>query len=93
MGLLLTLVRIFGPVIHSTLSAGPSVGVDLQAEQRFVLDWPSFVHLNLLTYKPLLQKLTASDVLLLPLFLSMPGWNVAIRASLSWKKSSIGFLP
>lgn len=29
------LVRTFGPVIHSTLSAGPSVGVDLQAEQRF----------------------------------------------------------
>ncbi|XP_020115278.1 katanin p80 WD40 repeat-containing subunit B1 homolog isoform X2 [Ananas comosus] len=28
------LVRTFGPVIHSTLSAGPSVGVDLQAEQR-----------------------------------------------------------
>ncbi|CAL9050171.1 unnamed protein product [Musa banksii] len=34
LGMLLTLVRIFGPVIHSTLSAGPSVGVDLQAEQR-----------------------------------------------------------
>ncbi|THU71793.1 hypothetical protein C4D60_Mb04t05260 [Musa balbisiana] len=34
LGMLLNLVRIFGPVIHSTLSAGPSVGVDLQAEQR-----------------------------------------------------------
>ncbi|WOK92806.1 katanin p80 WD40 repeat-containing subunit [Canna indica] len=33
--MLLKLVRIFGPVIHSTLSAGASsVGVDLQAEQR-----------------------------------------------------------
>ncbi|URE30332.1 katanin p80 WD40 repeat-containing subunit B1 [Musa troglodytarum] len=32
--MLLKLVRIFGPVISSTLSAGPSVGVDLQAEQR-----------------------------------------------------------
>ncbi|XP_042446152.1 katanin p80 WD40 repeat-containing subunit B1 homolog KTN80.4-like isoform X2 [Zingiber officinale] len=32
--MLLELVRIFGPVIHSTVSAGPSVGVDLQAEQR-----------------------------------------------------------
>ncbi|XP_074579055.1 katanin p80 WD40 repeat-containing subunit B1 homolog KTN80.4-like [Curcuma longa] len=32
--MLLKLVRIFGPVIHSTMSAGPSVGVDLQAEQR-----------------------------------------------------------
>ncbi|KAJ0963968.1 hypothetical protein J5N97_029090 [Dioscorea zingiberensis] len=32
--MLLKLVKIFGPVIHSTLSAGPSVGVDLQAEQR-----------------------------------------------------------
>ncbi|XP_062184429.1 katanin p80 WD40 repeat-containing subunit B1 homolog KTN80.4-like isoform X2 [Phragmites australis] len=33
--LLVKLVRTFGPVIHSTVSAGPSsVGVDLQAEQR-----------------------------------------------------------
>lgn len=32
--MLLKLVKIFGPVIHSTLSAGSSVGVDLQAEQR-----------------------------------------------------------
>lgn len=35
--MLLKLVRIFGPVIHSTLSASPSVGVDLQAEQRYVI--------------------------------------------------------
>ncbi|RRT58135.1 hypothetical protein B296_00038983 [Ensete ventricosum] len=33
--MLLKLVEIFVPVIHSTLSAGPSVGVDLQAEKRF----------------------------------------------------------
>uniref|UniRef100_A0A804IH95 Katanin p80 WD40 repeat-containing subunit B1 homolog n=1 Tax=Musa acuminata subsp. malaccensis TaxID=214687 RepID=A0A804IH95_MUSAM len=32
--MLLKLVKIFVPVIRSTLSAGPSVGVDLQAEQR-----------------------------------------------------------
>ncbi|KAK3141140.1 hypothetical protein QOZ80_4BG0330040 [Eleusine coracana subsp. coracana] len=33
--LLVKLIRTFGPVIHSTVSAGPSsVGVDLQAEQR-----------------------------------------------------------
>ncbi|XXG86877.1 hypothetical protein AAC387_Pa11g1701 [Persea americana] len=32
--MLLKLVRIFGPVIHSTVSASPSVGVDLQGEQR-----------------------------------------------------------
>ncbi|KAK8963240.1 hypothetical protein KSP40_PGU003158 [Platanthera guangdongensis] len=32
--MLLKLVKTFGPVIHSTLSAGSSVGVDLQAEQR-----------------------------------------------------------
>jgi katanin p80 WD40 repeat-containing subunit B1 len=30
------LIRTFGPVIHSTVSAGlSSVGVDLQAEQRY----------------------------------------------------------
>lgn len=34
--MLLKLVKIFGPVIHSTLSAGPMVGVDIQAEQRCV---------------------------------------------------------
>ena len=34
--LVVKLVRTFGPVIHSTVSAGPSsVGVDLQAEQRY----------------------------------------------------------
>ncbi|RWW67639.1 hypothetical protein BHE74_00024898 [Ensete ventricosum] len=33
--MLLKLVKIFVPVIRSTLSAGPSVGVDLQAEKRF----------------------------------------------------------
>ncbi|KAJ6842532.1 katanin p80 WD40 repeat-containing subunit B1-like protein [Iris pallida] len=32
--MLLKLVKIFGPVIHSTITAGPMVGVDLQAEQR-----------------------------------------------------------
>ncbi|XP_072962408.1 katanin p80 WD40 repeat-containing subunit B1 homolog KTN80.4-like [Typha angustifolia] len=32
--MLLKLVKTFGPVISSTLSAAPSVGVDLQAEQR-----------------------------------------------------------
>ncbi|XP_077231381.1 katanin p80 WD40 repeat-containing subunit B1 homolog KTN80.4-like isoform X2 [Tasmannia lanceolata] len=32
--MLVKLVRIFGPVIHATLSASSSVGVDLQAEQR-----------------------------------------------------------
>ncbi|XP_073112660.1 katanin p80 WD40 repeat-containing subunit B1 homolog KTN80.3 isoform X2 [Elaeis guineensis] len=32
--MLLKLIKIFGPVIHSALSAVPSVGVDLQAEER-----------------------------------------------------------
>lgn len=34
--MLLKLVRIFGSVIRSTLSASSSVGVDIQAEQRLV---------------------------------------------------------
>lgn len=33
--LLVKLVRTFGPMIHSTVSAGPCVGVDLEAEQRY----------------------------------------------------------
>nr|XP_010933311.1 katanin p80 WD40 repeat-containing subunit B1 homolog isoform X5 [Elaeis guineensis] len=32
--MLLKLIKIFGPVIHSALSAVPSVGVDLQVEER-----------------------------------------------------------
>ncbi|KAF8409333.1 hypothetical protein HHK36_005408 [Tetracentron sinense] len=32
--MLLKLVTVFGPVIHSTISASPAIGVDLQAEQR-----------------------------------------------------------
>lgn len=34
--LLLDLIKIFGPVIRSTLSAHSAVGVDIQAEQRYV---------------------------------------------------------
>lgn len=33
--MLLKLVVVFGPMIHSTLSAPPAVGVDLHAEQRY----------------------------------------------------------
>ncbi|KAK9092391.1 hypothetical protein Syun_027302 [Stephania yunnanensis] len=32
--ILLKLVAVFGPVIHSTISATPTIGVDLQAEKR-----------------------------------------------------------
>lgn len=35
--MLLKLVAVFGPVIRSTVSASPAVGVDLQAEQRFLI--------------------------------------------------------
>lgn len=34
--MLLKLVRMFGSMIYSTLSASASVGVDIEAEQRFV---------------------------------------------------------
>lgn len=36
--LLLKLVRVFGSVIYSSLQASSSVGVDIEAEQRYVLD-------------------------------------------------------
>lgn len=35
--MLLKLVAVFGPVIRSTISARPAVGVNLQAEQRYRL--------------------------------------------------------
>ena len=35
--MLLDLIKIFGPVIHSTLSASSLFGVELQAEQRYAL--------------------------------------------------------
>lgn len=34
--LLLKLVENFGPIIHATRTSSPSIGVDLQAEQRCV---------------------------------------------------------
>ncbi|XP_073014477.1 katanin p80 WD40 repeat-containing subunit B1 homolog KTN80.4-like isoform X1 [Typha latifolia] len=54
--MLLKLVRIFGPVIHSTLSSGPSVGVDLQAEQR--LDRCNLCFIELEKIKHRLSSLT-----------------------------------
>jgi len=30
------LVETFGPIIHETRTSSPSIGVDLQAEQRYV---------------------------------------------------------
>lgn len=35
--MLLKLVAVFGPVIHSTISAPPGVGVNIQAERRYCL--------------------------------------------------------
>ena len=58
--MLLKLVKIFVPVIRSTLSAGPSVGVDLQAEQRF--SFGVYVCLNLQTSS--LPSPIASDMIL-----------------------------
>ncbi|XP_010905604.1 katanin p80 WD40 repeat-containing subunit B1 homolog KTN80.4 isoform X1 [Elaeis guineensis] len=44
--MLLELVKIFGPVIHSTMSASSLVGVDLQAEQRLERCSNCFNHLE-----------------------------------------------
>ncbi|XP_006646391.1 katanin p80 WD40 repeat-containing subunit B1 homolog KTN80.1-like [Oryza brachyantha] len=44
--LLLDLIKIFGPVIHSTLSAHSAVGVDIQAEQRLQRCSRCFNHLQ-----------------------------------------------
>ncbi|XP_037414353.1 katanin p80 WD40 repeat-containing subunit B1 homolog KTN80.2-like isoform X1 [Triticum dicoccoides] len=44
--MLLDLIKIFGPVIHSTLSASSPVGVDLQAEQRLQRCTRCFNHLQ-----------------------------------------------
>lgn len=35
--ILLKLVAVFGTVVNSTISAPPTVGVDLHAEKRYVL--------------------------------------------------------
>ncbi|KAH7692227.1 Katanin p80 WD40 repeat-containing subunit B1 protein [Dioscorea alata] len=56
MEMLLKLVKIFGPVIHSTLSAGPSVGVDVQAEQR--LERCNLCFIELEKVKQVLPSLT-----------------------------------
>ncbi|KAM3351875.1 hypothetical protein ACQJBY_023635 [Aegilops geniculata] len=44
--MLLDLIKIFGPVIHSTLSSSSPVGVDLQAEQRLQRCTRCFNHLQ-----------------------------------------------
>ncbi|KAM0868606.1 hypothetical protein ACQ4PT_041226 [Festuca glaucescens] len=44
--ILLDLTKIFGPVIHSTLSASSTVGVDIQAEQRLQRCTRCFNHLQ-----------------------------------------------
>lgn len=36
--MLLKLVAVFGPVVNSTVSAPPTVGVDLHAEKRSYFD-------------------------------------------------------
>ncbi|MQL93546.1 hypothetical protein Taro_026192 [Colocasia esculenta] len=56
LGMLLKLVRVFGPVIQSTLSASTSVGVDLQAEQR--LEWCNLCFIELEKVKQNLLSLT-----------------------------------
>ncbi|PRQ28800.1 putative katanin p80 subunit [Rosa chinensis] len=44
--MLLKLVAVFGPVIRSTISAPPAVGVNLQAEQRLECCNQCSVHLQ-----------------------------------------------
>ncbi|BBH00841.1 Transducin/WD40 repeat-like superfamily protein [Prunus dulcis] len=44
--MLLKLVAVFGPVIHSTISAPPAVGVNLQAEQRLQCCNQCFIQLQ-----------------------------------------------
>ncbi|CAM0883332.1 unnamed protein product [Alopecurus aequalis] len=56
--LLLDLIKIFGPVIHSTLSASSAVGVDIQAEQRLQRCTRCFNHLQkiLQALQPLMMR-------------------------------------
>nr|XP_019705659.1 katanin p80 WD40 repeat-containing subunit B1 homolog isoform X1 [Elaeis guineensis] len=54
--MLLKLIKIFGPVIHSALSAVPSVGVDLQAEER--LEKCNLCFIELEKIKHILPSLT-----------------------------------
>lgn len=46
--MLLKLVRVFGSVIYSTLSASSSVGVDIEAEQRYALFIVIYIFLYLI---------------------------------------------
>lgn len=68
--MLLKLVKSFGPLIHSAISAAPLVGVDLEAEQRYLVLLSSILNL-----------FSASHYF----FYSMLGWRGVIYASLSWK--------
>ncbi|XP_021310962.1 katanin p80 WD40 repeat-containing subunit B1 homolog isoform X2 [Sorghum bicolor] len=56
--MLLDLIKIFGPVIHSTLSANLGVGVNIQAEQRLQRCTRCFNHLQKIqqTLNPLIMR-------------------------------------
>ncbi|TVU34896.1 hypothetical protein EJB05_16752 [Eragrostis curvula] len=56
--MLLDLIKIFGPVIQSTLSANSGVGVDLQAEQRLQRCTRCFNHLQMIQQilRPLIMR-------------------------------------
>jgi len=49
--MLLKLVAVFGPTIRATVSAPPSVGVDLHQEER----WPPFSHIILFPFSCILH--------------------------------------
>ncbi|XP_028096354.1 katanin p80 WD40 repeat-containing subunit B1-like isoform X3 [Camellia sinensis] len=55
--MLLKLVAVFGPVVHSTISASPAVGVDLHAEQRLECCNQCFIQLQKIQkYLPVLVR-------------------------------------
>lgn len=82
--MLLKLVRVFGSMIYSSLSASSSVGVDIEAEQR--CDSVSFW-----TYISISVSWCACSYW--SCFLGEKGWNVAISVMLSLKRWSAFFLP
>jgi katanin p80 WD40 repeat-containing subunit B1 len=44
LSLLMKLINTFGPVIHTTRTSAPSLGVDLQAEQRYHMRSLCYTH-------------------------------------------------
>jgi hypothetical protein len=57
LSLLMKLINTFGPVIHTTRTSAPSLGVDLQAEQRYHMRSLCYTHCSFMVMDHLMERI------------------------------------